>query len=425
MKGLRMKLVVFVTVLAIVTYTSSAICMSWLRPHYFPDVSFGVFQSITFSLGVIWSAILAALFSRVLTKPLIDLSEAAERVANHEIGTRIPVPKGEDEIVQVARSFERVVINLRSMIERITKVSEATINTSRYLTEGTNESLRQADEVERMVEEIAKGAEATAHAIQEASEQLEQVRTSANSVNEEARETASEVQSVLRSLNETGEVVEHLVQSISYIGKSSEASQQVTHRLDEQMHRIVDIVDLVGTIAEQTNLLALNASIEAARAGEHGAGFAVVAEEVRKLADESQRSVTSIVQLVNEVQGTVNEIVQRMSEQSNLATVETKRAQEAEKAMQQMSYNVREMAERVMSITSIVDEQTEHIESSTAEIQTVVAIAEQTAANTAHVTDSTRYQQENANAIRDVAERLEAESKELDALIHQFKMDER
>ena len=425
MKGLRMKLVVFVTVLAIVTYTSSAIWISWLRPLYFPNIPFGIFQAVTFLFGIIWSAILAALFSRVLTKPLMDLSEAAERVANHEIGTEIPVPRGEDEIVQVARSFDRVVVNLRSMIERITKVSEATIDTSRYLTEGTNESLRQANEVERMVKEISKGAESTAHAIQEASEQLEQVRTSANLVNEEAQGTASEVRAVLQSLTETGEVVERLVKSISYIGESSETSQQVTRRLDEQMHRIVDIVDLVGAIAEQTNLLALNASIEAARAGEHGAGFAVVAEEVRKLADESQRSVMSIVQLVDEVQGTVNEIVQRMSEQSELATAETKRATEAERAMQQMSQNVRGMVDRVMAITSIVDEQTEHIESSTEEIQTVVAIAEQTATNTEHVTDSTRYQQENAHAIRDVAERLESEAKQLDALIHQFKTDER
>src|SRR6185312_6510399 len=116
-------------------------------------------------------------------------------------------------------------------------------------------------------------------------------------------------------------------------------------QLDENAQKIGEIVQLVGNIAAQTNLLALNASIEAARAGEHGAGFAVVAEEVRVLADESARAVQGISGLVATIQTDVTKVVQEIEEQVHTAALEADRANETSGNIESMVDKINGMAE--------------------------------------------------------------------------------
>ncbi|HEX5565138.1 MAG TPA: methyl-accepting chemotaxis protein, partial [Sporosarcina sp.] len=289
--GLRKKLVLFVTVLAVVTYSTSALFINYIRPEFFPDVQPFVFEIITYALGILWSGILAALFSTILTKPLQNLEKAAIEVADGKIGTDIALPKSSDEIRSVAEAFQQLVVNLRTIVTEIETNFEKTAQTVDQLSGETSSAALQADAVASTIMEISSGAEASAVAIQETAEAIEDVRTLAAEVSSRAEDSSEQSKEMLAELERTTEVFRTLVKGIRDMSDQSEQSLGTIRELDQNAQKIGEIVQLVGSIAGQTNLLALNASIEAARAGEHGKGFAVVAEEVRVLADESAKAV--------------------------------------------------------------------------------------------------------------------------------------
>ena len=140
--GLRKKLVLFVTILAIVTYTTSAVFINFIQPQFFPNFDKFWFAVMTYALGIFWSGLLAALFSTILTKPLQNLEQAANKVAAGEIGTDIELPQSSDEISSLAEAFQHMVLNLRTVVEQIETNFEKTATTVDKLSAETGAATR-------------------------------------------------------------------------------------------------------------------------------------------------------------------------------------------------------------------------------------------------------------------------------------------
>ena len=117
--GLRKKLIIFVTILAIATYTTSALFINIVQPRLFPNIEPFWFEIITYGLGIFWSAVLAGVFGTVLTKPLQQLEDAAIEVAEGKIGNDIELPRSSDEIRSVAEAFQQMLLNLRTIVDQI------------------------------------------------------------------------------------------------------------------------------------------------------------------------------------------------------------------------------------------------------------------------------------------------------------------
>src|SRR5690625_938811 len=175
-------------------------------------------------------------------------------------------------------------------------------------------------------------------------------------------------------------IVNELVQGIQSLADEQEASIKDVEHLKENAHQVESIITMVGEIAEQTNLLALNASIEAARAGEHGQGFAVVAEEIRTLADESAQAVQQITDLISAIQRGVTLVVEQINDHVNNSNKEAESGLETNKVIENMSGSVLEVAEEVNMISELVNEQLRFIQSIGEQSQEVAAIAEETSA---------------------------------------------
>lgn len=422
--GLRIKLVLFVGILALVTYSTSFVWIHYLHPHFFSKFTYFestfIFEIFTYILGIVWSCILAAIFSVVLIKPLQQLKETANRVSEGKIGEDVIMPKTHDEIRAVAEAFQLMLMNLRQMVDSIDQNFQKTNETIIDLSELTSEAAKKADGIAKTVTQISLGAQNSATAISETVEAIEDVRILATEVNAKAMNSATQSKEIISNLENTTNAIQDLVNSIQQIADGNEQSLGSIQELEKNAEQIERIIGLVGEIAEQTNLLALNASIEAARAGEHGKGFAVVAEEVRGLADESAKAVQGIEELIKTMQENVHIVVQQMKNQVSFAVQEASKVTATTSTVDQMANKVRQMADAVVDISSLIEKQMINIETTARQSQEVAAIAEETSAGAEEVRGAAEEQANAIEQVEQLSKELKKQSDELFKMIQQF-----
>lgn len=418
--GLRLKLALFVGILALITYSISFIFIEFLQPTFFPEINRKLFEIVTYILGIVWSGILAWGFCGVLIKPLQQLELSASRVAEGKIGQDVELPKTNDEIRSVAEAFQQMVLNLRQMVESIDHNFQQTNQSIIQLSDEAAIATKKAEGIASTVKHISTGAEASAIAVQETAEAIEDVRALATEVNSRAEASAMQTKEILHNLTNTTMAIETLVNSIQQIATGNNEALESIRALEDNAGQVERIISLVGDIAAQTNLLALNASIEAARAGEHGKGFAVVAEEVRGLADESAKAVQGITSLIQSMQQNVEIVVRQMNQQVAFATKEAARVSETTSAVEGMSSSVHEMATAIVEISSLIEQQMHNIETTARQSQEVAAIAQETSAGAEEVRGAAEEQAYAIEQVEQLAQGLRKQSEELHKMIQQF-----
>ena len=420
--SLRRKLILFVGILALITYTTSFVFIRYLHPVFFSKFIENqlTFEIITYLSGITWSCILAAIFGLILVKPLLKLESTATRVAEGKIGQDVEMPKSSDEIRSVAEAFQLMLTNLRQIVESIEGNFNKTNETIIDLSQQTASASAKAEGIAETVGQISQGAEASAIAVQETVEAIEDVRQLASKVNSNALNSANQSKEIIQNLKLTTDSIQGLVDSIQQIAKGNEIALTSIQQLEKNAEQIEKIIALVGDIASQTNLLALNASIEAARAGDHGKGFAVVAEEVRGLADESAKAVQGITGLIHTMQDNVSIVVKQMNEQVSFAVTESKKVSATTETVEGMASSVLEMADAVIHISQLAEKQMENIETTARQSQEVAAIAEQTSAGAQEVRGAAEEQAHAIEQVENLSKDLKLQSEQLYKMIHQF-----
>ncbi|MCP3761483.1 methyl-accepting chemotaxis protein [Domibacillus sp. A3M-37] len=420
--GIRKKLVVLVTLLALITYTFSALFMYYVYPAYFSHINEMVFTIGTLALGILWSAILAYFAASYFVNPIVRLESAAHAAASGRIEHEVELPKSDDEIRALGVAFNDMLTNLRTMVQSIESNFSVTNESVGHIAEISSQAAQQALGMAQTAEEIAGGAESSAHAVQATAEAMEEVADIAGSVQKKAKESAHKAGSMVQELDISRQAFQSLISGMDTLAADNIESLEAVRALEENARKVGNVISLVGDIAAQTNLLALNASIEAARAGEHGKGFAVVAEEVRKLADESATAVKSISALVKQIQLEVDHVVRKITDQAKAAGEGVKKGASAQEAVGHISGKINSMAAEVEEISRLVDKQMGKIEQTTRQSQEVAAIAEEASAGANEVTHAAHTQSDVIHEIGGISQKLQEHAAALKSVITRFKL---
>jgi len=293
-------------------------------------------------LAVVLTIVLALVLTRSIVKPLSEAVAVARIVASGDLSTTIQV-EGTDEPAQLLEALKSMQQSLRSTIQHIADSSNQLASASEELhavTEDTNRGLHQQNnEIEQ-----------AATAVNEMTSAVDEVARNAVSTSEASRESERTAQrgrdQVLRTVNSISSLAENVTSTASEVGD-----------LADKIRDISKVLDVIRAIAEQTNLLALNAAIEAARAGEQGRGFAVVADEVRLLAQRTQQSTQEIEQMIGGIRQGTDHAVSAMQGSNTLAHATLELAQSAGQALDEITRSITEINERNLLIASASEEQ--------------------------------------------------------------------
>jgi methyl-accepting chemotaxis protein len=222
--------------------------------------------------------------------------------------------KDKSEFGALSQAVDRMNRNIRALIKQLLNTSEQLAAASEELTASAEQSAQASNQVAISITEVAQGAEkqlemaiTTNHIVEEMSKGIHQVTGNAVEVAKSTDKTST-------AAIEGGKAIEKTILQMGTIGKRTDDTADVINELEGKSKQIDTIVGLISNIADQTNLLALNAAIEAARAGSAGRGFSVVAEEVRKLAEQSAHATKDITELIVDVQAKTKTAVDFMNE---------------------------------------------------------------------------------------------------------------
>lgn len=375
-------------------------------------------------LSSIVSAFAIYIFSKTLSNPLKAMSSHTKLIASGDLRKEMDITliNRKDEIGILAGNFNQVIHNLKKMITLISNGANDLIVSSEAFKETNDKILHVTEEIATAIDQVAKGANEQAENTTDGSIKLNELSNHIENMDT----YVSGINNAYKNIDDNVKEGFNIVNDLSVISKDNEnMTTEVTKLIkntDNSSNKIEEASKLIASIAEQTNLLALNAAIEAARAGEAGKGFSVVAQEIRKLAEQSSAFTKEIDEKVHELQINSKQTVETMSK--------------TQQGMQQQNELVKNTKSKYDNILSVLDESLESIEQLNKSknemldnkniivdvMRNLASLAQQNAASTQEVAASTQEESIFMQELSNSGENLLSLSQRLQNLIAEFKL---
>ncbi|WP_144513394.1 methyl-accepting chemotaxis protein [Bacillus sp. FJAT-22090] len=374
-------------------------------------------------VSVLIGIAIALFIGRLISKPIVLLATSAKRMADGDLTVNKVSVKNKDEVGDLVDSFNLMAKNLRMVIEQVSTNAEHVASSAEELTASAEQTSLATEQIATSIQDIASGSETqvvganeSSSAMKEMATGIQQVAETSSSVSESAIETNKEA-------NLGNESLQQMIHQMNKIDAAVSDSAIGIKKLGELSKEIGNIIGVITGIADQTNLLALNAAIEAARAGEHGKGFAVVADEVRKLAEQSKESADQIAGLITQTQEDTTKAIQVMEVGTKEVAAGKQLVDETGERFEKILLSIEQVTAQIQEVSAISEEMSASAEEVNASIEEMASIAQYSAENTQNVASASEEQLASMEEITASANSLSKMAEDLQAIVRQFKLN--
>lgn len=378
----------------------------------------------TVILGIICALIavlMGFIISSGISNPLQKIMELMSRVENGDLTVSIGL-SGKNEIANLANSFNKMIKNIRELINNASRVGDMVLKDTNVISEVSKQSYSSAQQVSESIETISVGAQEQANEAQTSTEVMELLAERIGSVNENVKSVLEVAREIKITSKNAGEIVNVLNEKSNTTAKMSSRIKDDINKLNDKALQISKIVDLIDGISEQTSLLSLNASIEAARAGAAGKGFGVVAEEIKHLAEQTSEATNTIGNIVEEILAEAQNTVEEVEKANAIFEEQNKSVHETAQAFKSIINSLEKITEEVNRVSEAITEINEYKSKAVDEIINISSIAQEAAASTEEVTAASEEQVAFADQLANLASELKQTVSELKENLSRFKL---
>ncbi len=376
-------------------------------------IALGYSQEMTnvfaYSVAMTTGLVLGWFISRGLSRNIGLITSSVEAISEGDLTRDVSVKakRFPDETAGMAASINLMTGSLRELVNQIRTASGQVSESVRTISSSALEMNATTEEVAKALEQISHGAETQAEMAGKSSTLIHELAVSVELVAKRARESAQSARDTSTTAQQGTDMAKQTMEMMREILETTEYTGQQFAELNGKLQQVGKIADIIVEIARQTNMLALNASIEAVRAGEYGKGFAVVSEEVRKLADGTSKSAAEIIDLVALIKEDSQKVRDTFATSSRQINEGKKKISSTANAFQSIVQTVLDTERKANSIADLSSMQTDSTHKVVKAIDEIARVAEDNAAATEEVSAATEEQsaamQEMAAASRELA----------------------
>ncbi|MEN2768978.1 methyl-accepting chemotaxis protein [Ornithinibacillus xuwenensis] len=360
--------------------------------------------------------------SKAISKPIQQVSESMIELSKGRLDIEIAEVKSKDEIGQLSNSMRLMKDNLHQIITEVYQASKQVTSSSEELLKSADEVKTGSENIAVTMQEIAQGSEKQANNTSDLASIMYQFSGKIQETSEKGDNVQASSYDVLEMATEGKELINQSTQQMVRIDQLVKDAVERVEGLDSKSQKISGLVSVIQDISEQTNLLALNAAIEAARAGEHGKGFAVVADEVRKLAEQVSASLKDISTIVTDIQNETGKVVTTLNSGYGEVQQGTVQIKSTEDRFININSSITNMVEHIKDIANNLSSVAADSSSMNDTIQEIAAFSEESSAG---VEETSATIQQSASMMEEVSNNAETLAKladDLNGLVDRFKL---